>query len=827
MARVPTNESRQYKRDKKDQEKHVRKAGVEFKKLLKTLQPYADSAKVEHPGRDKGSISRRARAFVKLVKNNPIFLEYLDTYIGKEADHPKAYSWRSAILYQARDVLTKGKTIRDALVEVHKQAFKGFQAITMAEAQGPMREVLPTELRDFLPDNIVVDVDENGQVQGITDRFENEHLTLGKKIDKMHNLIRDYNQIAKQVKRDLKSGDEVIKLSALITAIMMETGIRPGKEGNAAIKTVNGEKVEIETFGAITLGPSHVRFIRDNFAELEFLGKKGGHNFASLTDAEIIKILKAQTDKAKGGKFIFVTSKGQRVTYSDLQRYFRERFKDVSPTDFRKLRATEAVLDALRDEQAALFDRIKAFSTGAKTDLKQRVVEAIVETLNRAIDVAQAALSHDSANTTRKSYINPEIILRFLSTASVEDSLERAVLQGRPTLSFDPELFMNKAMGKVGSSSPTGATSLQDILDELEDELAEAGIKTSQDRVTERYLLKLSAQKVAHRYAMEHATEEAMKKHLRDHPNAKERDHKVKSQSGGGSGGGSAPSKAHLSAAGVPEGTKLPASTAKAIQTKEGQEAVSQITDEKKSKSLAKKILEHANPVNIIKKLAGSTVREVRNVAINTPTILMDCIKEGRVPSSEKKKWPKGCDAEGSKTECSEGEASERDVLYGSAIYAGGIAVATGVGIATGGISTAGGFAAVGGKAFLNSLTLHIGIGAYTAVGDKMLLHAEGAQDVATLAGGSMAEAVGNYGTGALGGIGSAVEWMVNAVSTIASTEIDTILEDKDMIRLAKEGKSDELYEQFVGKIVEYAHAKFDKGLTQEEIKSILEHEGV
>lgn len=823
MARVPTNESRQYKRDKKDQEKHVRKAGVEFKKLLKNLQPYADSVKVDNPGRDKVSITRRARAFVKLVKANPIFLEYLDTYIGKEADHPKAYSWRSAILYQARDVLTRGKNIRDALTEVHKQAFKGFQAITMAEAQGPVRDVLPTELRDFLPDNIVVDVDGSGKVQRITDRFENEHLTLGRKIDKMHHLIQDYNQIAKQVKRDLKSGDEVIKLSALITAIMMETGIRPGKEGNAAVKTVNGEKVEIETFGAITLGPSHVRFIRDNFAELEFLGKKGGRNFASLTDTEIIKILKAQTDQAKGGKFIFVTSKGQRVTYSDLQRYFRERFKDVSPTDFRKLRATEAVLNALRDEQAGLFKRIGSFSAETKTDLKQRVVEAIVETLNKAIDVAQEALSHDSANTTRKSYINPEIILRFLSTASVEESLEKAVLQGRPTLSFDPELFMNKAMGKVGSSSPTGATSLQDILDELRDDLDEAGIKTSQDRVAERYLLKLSAQKVAHRYAMEHATEDAMKKHLRDHPNAKKRNHEVKSQSGGGSGGGSAPSKEHLKAAGVPEGTKLPASTAKAIQTKEGREAVSQVTNKEKAKNLGKKILEHANPVNIVKKLISSTNREVRNVAINTPTILMDCIKEGRRPSKEPKKWPKGCPI---KTECSEGEASERDILYGSAVYAGGIAVATGIGAATGGISTAGGLAAVGGKAFLNSLTLHIGLGAYTAVGDKMLLHAEVGQDAAAVAGGSMAEAVSSYGTGALGGLGNAVEWMVNAVSTIASSEINTILEDKDMIRLAKEGKGDELHEQFVAKIVEYAHAKFDKGLSEEEIKSILEHGG-
>ena len=222
--------SNQWKRDQKARDRHVVNAGKAFKKLLQVLKPYGESATSDFKGRDKASRSRRGRAFVKYVKDLPAMTEYLDTWIGTTDQHAKAYSWRNAIIYQARDVLTQGKSIRDALVEVGKQAFKGFQAIEMAKSQAPLRAAIPEELRNFLPENIVVEVDETGNIERITDRFENEHLTLGKKIDKMHALVRDYNKIAKQVKKDLKSGDEVMKLSALITAIMMETGIRPGKE---------------------------------------------------------------------------------------------------------------------------------------------------------------------------------------------------------------------------------------------------------------------------------------------------------------------------------------------------------------------------------------------------------------------------------------------------------------------------------------------------------------------------------------------------------------------------------------------------------------------
>jgi len=501
LARRETNESVRYRTDEVDRAKHIKGAQREFKSLLTQLQPLADQVKAEIPDKDKLSLQRRGRLFNKLVKTAPTMVSYLDTWIGTEAQHPQAYSWRGAIIYQARDVLVYGKLMRDALAEVEKETFKGFEAITMAQAQAPIRNVVPPALREFLPANIVVEVDAGGTIAHITDRFENEHLTLGKKIEKMRRLVLSYNAIAKRVKRDFKSSNEVTKMAALITAIIMETGIRPGKAGNGVIKTVAGEQIEIETFGAITLGPKHVKFVRDNFASLEFIGKKGSKNTAEIADGAIIKVLQDYVNQAlkKGSPYVFVTGKGVAFTYTDLQRYFRENFVDLAPTDFRKLRATEAVQAALRNEQAALYDKIKTFAKGAKGDLKERIVQAIVDTFEAAIAKSQQALSHDSAKTTVKAYINPEIILRFLSTGRVDDNLGAAILGGDTKLSFDPKVFLDLAKGKRATDAACNklqtasvrAASLGDLLVELRTDLEGAGVKVATDasvRLAQRWV---------------------------------------------------------------------------------------------------------------------------------------------------------------------------------------------------------------------------------------------------------------------------------------------------------------------------------------------------
>lgn len=470
MPRFPEPEV-QYERDERGRAKHITQARKDFRALLAALKSDAAAAKAQHPG-DK---NKQKRAMVKVLKSRGDVQAFLDKFLGTVDVHKNAYSWQNTGRHLLRDVSLGLVSLRDSYEALDRISGNGFQWITVQGFQEPLREVIPARLRAYLPDTLEVNVDDDGTIQRVTDRFNNQKFTLEVKIKHQKDLLKRYNAIAKRVKRDLKSSDEVTRLSALITAIMMETGIRPGKEGNGVIKGKGDEKEFIETFGAITLGPGHVRFVRNNFAELSFLGKKGGKNTATLSDAAIIKALQDYVNNAvaKGSKFVFVTDDGYRYTYTDLQRYFREHFKGLNPTDFRKLKATETVFDAIQAEQEGLYKRIRAFVDLSEEDLRERVSEEISATLDLAVTRAQEALSHESAETTRKQYINPEVLLRFLSTGSVAGSFRDAILSGKPTLAFDPRRFVEIATARGVSAAfmrrYSQAMTLGELLDLMED----------------------------------------------------------------------------------------------------------------------------------------------------------------------------------------------------------------------------------------------------------------------------------------------------------------------------------------------------------------------
>jgi hypothetical protein len=439
--------------------------------LLKAIASDAANVKALH----KKDPKKQQRAMVKLLKGRGDVNGFLDQYTGTDSASPKAYSWRNSARYLIRDAALGLVAIREALPALDKVTSNGFQALTVEEFQTPLRSAIPALLREYLPQTVEVNVDQNGTIQRITDRFNNEKFTLEVKIQHQKHLLKQYNKIAKRVKRDLKSSDEVTRMSALITAILMETGIRPGKEGNGMVKTVGDGEEFIETFGAVTLGPGHVRFVRNNFAELSFLGKKTGKNTASLSGPEIIKALKDYVDKAlsSGSKYVFVTNDDYRYTYTDLQRYFREHFKGINPTDWRKLKASETVFDAIQEEQEALYAKIVAFAGMEADVLAARVAEEIAATLDRAIAKAQVALSHESSDTTKKQYINPEVLLRFLSTGRTEKSFRDAILGNKPSLAFDPQRFIEVASAAAVAATKQASSSmtLGEILNEIAEEL--------------------------------------------------------------------------------------------------------------------------------------------------------------------------------------------------------------------------------------------------------------------------------------------------------------------------------------------------------------------
>ena len=454
-ARVETPESKSYQKDEAARLKHAEGALKAFRVLVGGIASLAGLAVVEFPNSDDASLIRRGKAFTKLAKANPLVQAYLDKWIGTDEMDPAVYSWRNTVVLALRDHLVKGVSLREAQKSVGRVALGSFQAITMHGVQAPLREALPSEIFQFLPKSVVVSVDPKGKITEVTDRFKNEFFTLSKKAEQLRLILSEYNNIAATVKSDLSSSDENTRMSALITSIIMETGIRPGEIGNGVMRTVDGNDEFVETFGAATLGPKHIKFVRNNFAQLEFLGKKGSINTASLTDAFVLKVLNEYVQKAlkSGSAYVFVAKDGTPYSYKNLELYFKRKFSGINPTDFRKLRATQEVLNAIIEEQGDLYERIRKLKELKKEALKESIVAEILTTLNRAIERAGSALSHESTQTTIDSYIYPGVLFKFLSTGRLENNLSSLLETGKTELRFDPEAFLLAAMASAPSPS--------------------------------------------------------------------------------------------------------------------------------------------------------------------------------------------------------------------------------------------------------------------------------------------------------------------------------------------------------------------------------------
>jgi DNA topoisomerase IB len=415
---------------------------------IKSHKYEADKVLSENKGRSVDVRKKRLRKLKALLKASAEFTSFLDQHIGSEADIKKAKSRRSKIISLVAGYFNKEVLLREVSEEFDKIALATFKDLEIHKNQKHLKEILPEELRAFLPPTIVVDVGEDGEIKRIRDLFANKIYGLEQKIKNQKKLIRKYNSAVVSVKKDLKSKNEKTKLSALILCVIMETGIRPGRVGNGVVKVEGGVEERVETFGAVTLSSKHVRFVKDNFVELKFKGKKGTVNIASLTDEAVINVLKDYMDKSKeggGSPYLFYMEDGTQYDYAHLKSYFNKKFKDFKITDFRKLRATQTVFDTLQEERKEMLKEIKGFADLEEEEVKKKVTNVIVKTLNKAHERAQIALSHEDSSTTNNSYINPEVILRFLSTSKVNTSLRQCLLDGKTKLKFDPMVFVKES----------------------------------------------------------------------------------------------------------------------------------------------------------------------------------------------------------------------------------------------------------------------------------------------------------------------------------------------------------------------------------------------
>jgi len=325
------------------------------------------------------------------------------------------------------------------------------------EERDALQSIIPQTFLTFLPKTLIVDIDKNNKIKALKSKFAEKIDDIGAKIERQKILLTNLTKLEDKLKKDLNSPDHDTRMKALIVYIMLDTGIRPGQEDNKIkIKDLDVEKDEdgeeidqyLETYGAITLNKHHIQFIRSNFVRLEFVGKKGIINLADVSDSIIVKAITDLVNKTKANKksnYLFLDFQGNVFDQSKVTAYLRAIIPGLNLTDFRKLKSTRVLIDALKQKQNMILGMVYDITQEQVEDAKGEIIEVIRDVVDQAYRESVKALSHQSMNTTIKSYINPQVLLNFLATGKVADKLEDIVFKEQK-LVFDPQVFITQAL---------------------------------------------------------------------------------------------------------------------------------------------------------------------------------------------------------------------------------------------------------------------------------------------------------------------------------------------------------------------------------------------
>lgn len=421
--------------------------GLVEKICQKGKEIYED-IKLSIPGRNDGSVLRqRRKVWMQRVEEIEGLAEFCSHIAGE--DNVKK------VLRLICDVSSGQMLLRDGkkrLIGWATNLFKHTETeskqLSQFEGSGYEKELL-----NLLPPQVYFELGPNRELIAIKESFGREQKNWDIMSKKVAYIAKHFNGMVQEIKNDLKSGDEATRLLALMMAITIETGLRPGAVGNAAtvVDPTTGEKIEIDTFGVTTLQVQHVKIIREGFAELQFAGKKGTIQIARLTDNDVVSLLKQilSTMSLQGStSMIFVTKSGQHIDDAQMRNYVQGKWKDISPTDFRKYVATRSfynyVKQATDEFRMKLLDEI----ANGKEILKDTIVNEVIGIINQAIEATKQTLSHKEGHDAWKTYVSPKVIMAYLANGGLDDTLEDILIDNKNVrFSFDFNEFVKFADG--------------------------------------------------------------------------------------------------------------------------------------------------------------------------------------------------------------------------------------------------------------------------------------------------------------------------------------------------------------------------------------------
>lgn len=198
------------------------------------------------------------------------------------------------------------------------------------------------------------------------------------KFGKIQELNSKFDAITKENEGNLKSKDESTREHALVTKLVMTTGIRPGSEEETGAK--------VKAYGATTLEGRHVKTDANGNTRLEFVGKKGVSLSIPVTDKDLAASLQARADKvgSKGQLFSSVSDRSLRDYTHTLDG------GSIKTKDFRTLLGTRTAMDEIKGMKMPNSD----------TEYKRAVLEVAKRVSTKLGNTPSVALS---------SYISPVV----------------------------------------------------------------------------------------------------------------------------------------------------------------------------------------------------------------------------------------------------------------------------------------------------------------------------------------------------------------------------------------------------------------------------------
>ena len=323
---------------------------------------------------------------------------------------------------------------------------------------------LPVEFYEFLPSSASIELDLAGNLKGVVEHFATQKKTIKTKMAILTEMVENWNSIIKKVEMDYYGGNSKKKILALMTMVMMNTGIRPGEKiGRTKIKDDDGRLIEVETFGVTTLKRSHLKMIRNEVdgvesAKFEFIGKKGTLNIAEISDKNLVEMLSELMSKDNSNGNLFVTNDGEVLDYYDLSRYVDE--LGYNTTDFRKYVASITMFETLKKESKQMYVKLKKIAKHESVEQSKEAIQIITDTIRTAGLTVAKKLNHDDkvkAKVAIESYCSPTIVLRFLSSGGILRDIKSAIDLGNNLLvKFNLQSFFNQAeMVQAGTSVKT------------------------------------------------------------------------------------------------------------------------------------------------------------------------------------------------------------------------------------------------------------------------------------------------------------------------------------------------------------------------------------